>query len=101
MTTVVNNSSQTLKMGGKILSPRDMADVEVKNLENHLFVRSGLIVVSSGSSAPSAKERAEEARQSNDEARLLEMLEDSAKTVRDAAEARLAELESAGQSGEE
>lgn len=49
MTMIVNKSNRTLKLGGQEVGPSEFADVEVRDLQNHLFARSGLIEVRGGS----------------------------------------------------
>lgn len=48
MPMVVNKSNRTLKLGGQVLGPREFANVEVRDLPNHLFVKSGLIEMAGG-----------------------------------------------------
>ena len=59
MTMVVNNSGRRLKIGGQVLAPRSFGDVNMpaKDLNNHLFVRSGLIEVSGGKSQERPKKQ--------------------------------------------
>jgi len=49
MTGIINKSDRTLKLGGKDVGPGAFADVEVRDLQSHLFARSGLIEVRGGS----------------------------------------------------
>ena len=48
MAMIVNTSNCTLVIGGKTLPPRGMesVDLSAKQLKEHLFVRSGLVEVS-------------------------------------------------------
>ena len=45
---VVNKSNRTLKLGGQTIGPSEFANVEVRDLQNHLFARSGLIETAGG-----------------------------------------------------
>lgn len=64
MTMVLNDThNRTLKLGGKVIPPRGMEDVNMsgKDLNNHLFVRSGLIKIAGGGvkAAPKSAKKSE------------------------------------------
>lgn len=99
---VRNDHSAPINAGGGDIAPGATGDADVT--KDSPFVRAGWLVPTedqgTAQSGPSAKERREEAESSNDLGRLNELAEDSAKTVREAAEFRIAELEEADKTGE-
>jgi len=104
MATVSNLTGRTLNVGGKQLAPGEIGvniDRSESELKNHLFARSGWITVEGKVHAvsapkkddkPSLKDLKAEAAETQDMDRLIELSEDSRKSVSEIAQQRLDEM---------
>lgn len=111
MTMIVNVSKSTRHIGGKTLAPGEMADVNMPSgkLEDHLFVRCGDIEVSGRQVSVQASPQGDKKSAAEVIAEIAEMtnlddlqaaMDDKRKTVSEAAEKRIAELDESGDAGD-